>query len=515
MVARLLPLLLLGACAVSDAYPAVRPPAPALQVVPLARPHRVPRAPSSVLAPEVPAKAMLPPPFPRAELLHGQRNDGEPVAELSRDRSEFRALLQSVTEQQRQQLLVLMVAGATLNMAAGVVLPTFPSLALDLGLGAAGVSVLVAIPSAIRLLLNLFMGQQADKRGRVPLMVVGELLAGVGVACTGLASSLFAIVPARILVGIGGSMSGAGWHAYLADLTQQPNLLPHRGVIMGVESSVAAAAWIAGPALGGFVCERYGPRLGFLLVGVAMTACGALLATLPETLRNKAKAGAKAVDGEELSRQGLLTLLSNRNQQGVLASHFCLSLNYAANTVVIPLLAKAMWDATAGQIGLLFSFLSIMSLVAAPLAGLLADTYRRKSVIVPSLLLMGVGSAIIGMARTLPVFLAASILWSAGEAFFVPATNALTADCAPEGQKGEALALSRQVGDLGYCLGPLLIGTLYDLGGPAMALAVLCLINFSAAALVAARVQEAPLGAPSVPSLASSEGEGFVLALQA
>lgn len=47
---------------------------------------------------------------------------------------------------------------ATLNMAAGVVLPTFPSLALDLGLGAAGVSVLVAIPSAIRLLLNLFMG---------------------------------------------------------------------------------------------------------------------------------------------------------------------------------------------------------------------------------------------------------------------------------------------------------------------------------------------------------------------
>lgn len=53
------------------------------------------------------------------------------------------------------------------------------------------------------------------------------------------------------------------------------------------------------------------------------------------------------------------------------------------------------------------------------------------------------------------------ILWSAGEAFFVPATNALTADCAPEGQKGEALALSRQVGDLGYCLGPLLIGTLY------------------------------------------------------
>eukprot|EP00669_Euglena_mutabilis_P011081 TRINITY_DN5751_c0_g1_i1.p1 TRINITY_DN5751_c0_g1~~TRINITY_DN5751_c0_g1_i1.p1 ORF type:complete len:285 (-),score=87.23 TRINITY_DN5751_c0_g1_i1:293-1147(-) len=278
-------------------------------------------------------------------------------------------------------------------------------------------------------------------------------------------------------------MSNAGWHAYLADLTQAPNLRPHRGVIMGIENSVGAAAWIAGPAIGGLLCEHYGPRLGFLLVGAAIGLCAGVLALLPETLKRPTGDQPAGPGAEpELSRKGLRALLADRSQQGVMAAHFALSLNYAANMIVIPLMATSRWGASPGQVGLLFSLLSVMSLVVSPMAGLCADRNTRKAVLIPSLFLMAIGSLTIGLSTTLPIFNAAAMVWSLGEAFFLPALSALTADCAPPTQKGEALALSRQVSDLGFAVGPLLMGILYDAGGPIAALGALGLINVLTAA---------------------------------
>eukprot|EP00667_Euglena_gracilis_P005833 EG_transcript_5875 len=455
-----------------------RPHSRAVQRLPWhAIPTSLPRLPSPPLPPRAPARRGY--------------STGSPAAagRFSASLEALRSFGAALTAQQRRSLLILTGAGAVLNLTFGVVLPAFPMLAADIGMGAAGVSLLIAVPSAARLMLNLPLGRVADTRGRVPLMVAGELLAGLGVACTGLASSLTSLVAARFLVGTGSSMASAGAHAYLADLTQAPNVLPHRGKVMGIQSAFVNAAWVAGPALGGLVCDLYGPRLGFLLVGAVIGLCGLAYATLPETLHTATQAG----DGEvsaRLDRQGLRTLLANPTQQGVLAAQFALAMNYAAMTVVLPLHAAVVWSATPGQIGLLFSAVSILGLVGAPVAGELADRYGRKAVLLPALLCMGAGAMALGGAAGLTSFVGACVVWAVGEAFFVPPINALTADCAPPQQKGEALALSRQVGDVGFCAGPLALGFAYDGGGAALALGLMAAVNVGTAAFMGQRVVE-------------------------
>ena len=407
----------------------------------------------------------------------------------------FKLLNASMTPQQKRALLILTCAGCVLNLAFGVVLPTFPQLAKDLGMGASGVSLLIAVPSTARLILNLPMGRLADVWGRKPLMVVGEFLAAVGVAGTGLAATVYTLLPFRVLVGVGGAMAAAGSNAYLADLTESGNLRKHRGTIMGLQSAAFSVGWVAGPAIGGLVCDLYGPQLGFMMVGAAIGMCSIAYCALSETLTKKTvAAGSEAGSPFGVFGWSFLTsvgaLLADRTQQGILLVHFALAVNYAAMTIVVPLHAAAVWGATAGQIGILFSVLCIPSLFGGPWSGSLADQHGRRAVILPSVALMAVGCAMLGGSSNFGLFFAATFIWSLGEAFVGPPLNALTADSAPQDNKGQALALSRQTSDLGYAFGPVVLGLAYDYGGAMVCMGGLGAVNAISAAYVYFHVSE-------------------------
>ena len=101
----------------------------------------------------------------------------------------------------------------------GIIIPVLPMLSNMFGLGATGIGALVAAPSAVRVLLNMPMGQLADRIGRKPLMVAGTIASAVGGIGTGLASTLMTLLPMRALVGAGSASSMAGSSAYMADLT--------------------------------------------------------------------------------------------------------------------------------------------------------------------------------------------------------------------------------------------------------------------------------------------------------
>jgi predicted MFS family arabinose efflux permease len=54
---------------------------------------------------------------------------------------------------------------------------------------------------------------------------------------------------------------------------------------------VVNAAFVAGPALGGFLCEAYGARAAFYAVGATGAVCSLGYSLLPETLPSKAGPG--------------------------------------------------------------------------------------------------------------------------------------------------------------------------------------------------------------------------------
>ena len=66
------------------------------------------------------------------------------------------------------------------QMAIGAIVPLLPTYATQVGLSASGVGLIIAMPSAARLVLNLPLGFLVDAIGRKPPLVIGTLVEALG-----------------------------------------------------------------------------------------------------------------------------------------------------------------------------------------------------------------------------------------------------------------------------------------------------------------------------------------------
>ena len=93
------------------------------------------------------------------------------------------------------QLAILVSTNFVAQLAIGMIIVILPVYAQALGLGAAGVGLLVALPQLSKLLFNLPAGHYVDVLGRKPLLIAGTLIDAVGQLGTGLAGSVALLAP--------------------------------------------------------------------------------------------------------------------------------------------------------------------------------------------------------------------------------------------------------------------------------------------------------------------------------
>ena len=150
------------------------------------------------------------------------------------------------------QLGVLASSNFLVQMAIGMIMVVAPLFAQSIGLGAAGVALLVALPQLPKLILNLPVGHLVDVVGRRPLLVSGAVIDGLGQFLTAAAASASQLVPARLLVGVGtavGSVTGPATLAYTMDVVgKYPE---HSGLLLGALQATGFLALAVGPAIGG------------------------------------------------------------------------------------------------------------------------------------------------------------------------------------------------------------------------------------------------------------------------
>ena len=100
--------------------------------------------------------------------------------------------------------------------------------------------------------------------------------------------------------------------------------------------------------------------------------------------------------------------------------------------------------------GFLLGYVAVL-----PLVGRIADLRGRVPVLVGSLVVFAVGSAVTALAYDLPSMVAGRFAQGVGGGGLVPATLALVADLYPPGRRGLPLGLVSAVQELGAVLGPL------------------------------------------------------------
>src|SRR5712692_6435498 len=104
----------------------------------------------------------------------------------------------------------------------------------------------------------------------------------------------------------------------------------------------------------------------------------------------------------------------------------------------------------------------IATVMVMPLTGFLARLFGQKRVYMTCLLLFVVGSALCGMARTLPLLVFFRILQGAGAGALQPTEQAILRQTFPPKEQGMAMALFGMAVVLGPAFGPTLGGYIID-----------------------------------------------------
>jgi MFS family permease len=137
---------------------------------------------------------------------------------------------------------------------------------------------------------------------------------------------------------------------------------------------------------------------------------------------------------------------------------------------IIPILARDRLALHPDRIGFGLALASIVGLALAYPAGVLVDRYGRKIIIVPATVLSGLSLLVFLLAPTYAWFLVGCAAWSVAMGISGAAPAAYAADTAPGGMNATALSTYRMLADLGYVVGPIVLGLVADLAGVDVAL---------------------------------------------
>jgi MFS family permease len=140
---------------------------------------------------------------------------------------------------------------------------------------------------------------------------------------------------------------------------------------------------------------------------------------------------------------------------------------------------------TTDRIGLGLALASVVGLVLAYPSGIFVDRFGRKVVIVPATVVSGISLVLFMIAPSYAWFLAGCVVWSVAVGISGAAPAAYAADVAPSGMNAAAMSAYRMFADLGYVIGPVVLGALTDLFGADTALATAALLLVVVAALFA------------------------------
>lgn len=112
------------------------------------------------------------------------------------------------------------------------------------------------------------------------------------------------------------------------------------------------------------------------------------------------------------------------------------------------------------QVGVLFGFFSISSIVGGFMGGAAADRMGRKGMIVFSLLATSFSSLAMGLAPTMAIFVALALVVGVLTDAGGPAYQAMVADLLPEDKRAEGFGVIRVVFNLAVVIGPAIGGLL-------------------------------------------------------
>jgi multidrug resistance protein len=361
----------------------------------------------------------------------------------------------------------------------GIVVPVTPLYARTFGVSEAAVGLVVAVYGLGRFLFNLPAGQAADRLGRRPVIFAGTMITCLGSVLCGLAPDFPQLLAYRFVGGVGAAIVITGVQIVVADASSRST----RGRTMATYMAFFTFAVGVGPSVGGLIASVAGPRAPFFVFAALATVAGLIALTqLPET--KGVATQSPAPSAQAAPPDTLRHLMTNVGFLTISVVTFVQFFNRTgAIFAVVPLMGVERLGLDAATIGFALTAASLCNIALVGIAGALIDRYGRKPVIVPGCLISAAAFAGFALANGYPLFVLSAVLWGISGAF-TSGSAAYAADQAPPGANGLTMGIYRMLADLGYVVGPILLGLIASAAGAegslvfAAALSVLTMLPF-------------------------------------
>jgi len=359
----------------------------------------------------------------------------------------------------------------------GGLLPVLSLYFVDQGVDLATLGVVIAAWPIARLIGEPIFGWLADRTDRIPLMVVGLVLAGVFTALPLAVSGPVAFIVLRGAVGLATAIYDPAARGFLTDSTPPER----RGEAFGLYGAAQMGGLLLGPAIGAIGADRLG-GIGFVFVfgGVA-----AILAAIPIALlgresgtRTHAAPGLDVTefppDSPFTSRRAAADVAADREtpaasstpmrlfNRGLIAALVInAGGNFAAGTydVIWSLFLQGL-GAGLGLIGLTFAMFGLPILVLSPMAGRLVDRRGSYGFIILGSILPAVTGFLYTRLSDPTLAIPLILVEATGFAFLNPALYSIVAANSPPGRSSTAQGIFGAAGTVGFIVASLISGVL-------------------------------------------------------
>jgi MFS family permease len=107
-----------------------------------------------------------------------------------------------------------------------------------------------------------FLGKLSDRFNRITPIVAGHLIGALALLCLAGGASLYYLVPASLLMGLGVATVTSSTAAFVSELATEG----HRGAALGFMSTVMDVGHASGPVITGLLVTVIGYQVTFVLI---------------------------------------------------------------------------------------------------------------------------------------------------------------------------------------------------------------------------------------------------------
>ena len=349
----------------------------------------------------------------------------------------------------------------------GAMVPSLPLYAETFGVSGAAIGLAIGVYGLARFVLAIPSGQISDKWGRKPALAIGGFLSTAGNLLSVYATDYPEFLIARFIAGAGAGMVVTTGSVILADITTPAR----RGRLIAIYQGTFIFAVGIGPLPGGLLAQNFGLLAPFWFCAFASFIAGSIALFSVKETRHLARQ--KEVKGTVLPSLADQLKILSKNIGFVLVSGIALS--HALTRTgglfnIIPIIGSFRIQLAYDEIGIALAIGSLLGLCAVYPAGVAVDRWGRKAIIVPFTFVTGISFLLFAVAETFFWFAFANALWGIASGIGGSAPAAYAADSAPPGMNASAMSLFRMLGDIGYVVGPILLGFIVDMHGTNVAL---------------------------------------------